>query len=602
MNIFQLLKVNRNITSSKKTNTAFKQSARRIHHVRSLKSCLHYGLYIKDYQGQLLYIIDKTAPKWSVFEKWLQKHNQNKNILQPSKQDYYQQIAKDFSAELKFLSRWYLKKKFPHFSCEPILTKSQIIFLTSLFFVFIISMVLSLKWTVLFISTIATLCFLILSTTRIIAATQFTNKKHKQSSKIITSINLPSFTLLIPLYDEANVLPQLVKALKNINYPTSKLEIFLLIEENDSSMRTALDKIYLPSNFTTHIIPKDKLQTKPRALNYGLIFSKGDIISVYDAEDIPDPEQLNLVADCFSKANTEKIACVQAQLMIYNEHQNWLTKMFAFEYDILFKAYLPFLYKMKWAIPLGGTSNHFRADILKAIGGWDAHNVAEDADLGIRLHREGYETALIDSQTSEEALTHLPAWLRQRSRWLKGWMQSYAVHMRNPIELYKTVGMNSFIGLQVVMGIMITSILSHPLFCFVFLVELYYIMQAVEDVNNYNFIISFVTLMIGYISYGYLGLKVIKNRKLSSKIFFLITLPAYWLLTSISGYLAIYDLAYRPFHWHKSPHKGKLEKKHRKKRKYLARLLKHYLYIYGSITLKNKHRADPFIHYTSIDN
>jgi hypothetical protein len=234
---------------------------------------------------------------------------------------------------------------------------------------------------------------------------------------------LPLYTVLVPLFREAKVVPGLIRALRSLDYPPARLEILLAVEEIDTEMQATLLSLDLPAGFRTLVVPKQGPQTKPKALNYALQFARGDFVVVYDAEDRPEPDQLRRAFGLFRQASP-KVACLQAQLNIYNPRQSWLTRQFTIEYCVLFDAILPALERLRLPVPLGGTSNHFPRAALIGAGAWDPFNVTEDADLGIRLARLGLSTRALASTTWEEAPPALGGWLKQRTRWLKGWMQS----------------------------------------------------------------------------------------------------------------------------------------------------------------------------------
>src|SRR5207244_1551522 len=204
-------------------------------------------------------------------------------------------------------------------------------------------------------------------------------------------------------------------------------------------------------------------QTKPKALNYALQFARGELVTVFDAEDLPDSFELRLAAEHFAIA-PDNCACLQARLLFHNDRENWLTRQFAIEYACHFELLLPMLASLNMPVPLGGTSNHFRTGILRALGAWDPHNVTEDADLGLRLARAGYLTGMIDAATFEEANCELGNWITQRSRWLKGWLQTWLVHMRNPRKLWRELGFRGFLIVQATMLGVIFSALVHPFF------------------------------------------------------------------------------------------------------------------------------------------
>lgn len=301
-----------------------------------------------------------------------------------------------------------------------------------------------------------------------------------QDLSLLADRDLPVYTILVPLFKEAHMVPQIVQALRALDYPEVKLDIKLLLEEGDLPTIAAALDMKLPAFFDVLIVPSCQPQTKPKALNYGLQFAKGEYVVIYDAEDLPEPSQLKQALVLFAQ-NNEHLACVQAKLNFYNGRQNWLTKQFCVEYCSLFDGVLPSLKAFGFPLPLGGTSNHFRADVLVGVGGWDPYNVTEDADLGMRLYRRGFYARVLSSTTYEEACSGLKNWFMQRTRWLKGWMQTYMVHMRTPFKLLRELGLWKFIGFQAIIGGPIFSCLAHP----VFLAILFWQMPFAELPNNF---------------------------------------------------------------------------------------------------------------------
>ncbi len=250
----------------------------------------------------------------------------------------------------------------------------------------------------------------------------------------IPESDLPVYTVLVPLYREKEIADKVVLAALSLDYPREKLDVKLLLEEDDDETREAVRRIDLPGCVEEVIVPKGLPRTKPRACNHGLARARGEFLVIYDAEDRPDPDQLRKAVGLFRRLEGtrrgKKVACLQAKLNYYNPRQNWLTKFFTLEYTQWFDFFLPGLHVLRVPIPLGGTSNHFRVDVLKKLGGWDPFNVTEDCDLGIRLYRKGYRTRVFDSTTWEEANSRLGNWIRQRSRWVKGYIQTHLVHTR----------------------------------------------------------------------------------------------------------------------------------------------------------------------------
>ncbi len=264
----------------------------------------------------------------------------------------------------------------------------------------------------------------------------------------ITIHRFPVVSILVPLYREREIASALLKRLGKLDYPVELLDVCLLLEDNDTPTVEALRSANIPRWMRQITVPKGTLRTKPRALNYGLKFTKGSIIGVYDAEDAPEADQIRKVVQAFA-SSSEKVACLQGVLDFYNAEHNFLSRLFAVEYATWFRMVLPGLEHLGLVLPLGGTTLFFRRDALEEMGGWDAHNVTEDADLGIRLARHGYRTKLIPTVTWEEANCRTLPWIKQRSRWLKGYAMTYGAHMRRPRKLLRDLGATKFIGVQV---------------------------------------------------------------------------------------------------------------------------------------------------------
>lgn len=273
--------------------------------------------------------------------------------------------------------------------------------------------------------------------------------------------DLPVYSVLVPLYREQAVVGQLLASLERLNWPRSKLDIKLVCEKDDFDTIAEIRGRTLPSNYELVLVPSGGPRTKPKALNYALQFARGEIIAIFDAEDRPHPDQLLEAWQAFQRGG-KQLACVQAPLIIGNFRQNLLTRMFAFEYATLFRGLLPWLASQGLVIPLGGTSNHFRRSCLDQVGGWDAYNVTEDADLGMRLARFGYGIDVITRGTVEDAPVDYSVWHKQRTRWIKGWMQTWLVHGRNPYTTWRELGWWRFVVNQIYTLGIIGSALLHP--------------------------------------------------------------------------------------------------------------------------------------------
>ena len=275
--------------------------------------------------------------------------------------------------------------------------------------------------------------------------------------------DLPRYTVLVPLHHEGKILPTLIEYLVALDYPEGKLEVLLLIEHDDEETQGSLSGCVLPAHVRPVMVPPGQPRTKPRALNVGLSQARGELIVVYDAEDRPEPDQLRKAAATF-RGLSRRVICLQARLNAYNTRQSVLTRLFTTDYVQWYYMLLPGMVRGRRPfVPLGGTSNHFRVEALRRLGGWDPFNVTEDCDLGVRIARAGLLVEMLDSTTWEEAVPHVGAWVRQRSRWVKGYLQTYLVHMRHPARLWRDIGRRGFFDFQLLVGGSSVLLLVNPL-------------------------------------------------------------------------------------------------------------------------------------------
>jgi cellulose synthase/poly-beta-1,6-N-acetylglucosamine synthase-like glycosyltransferase len=357
---------------------------------------------------------------------------------------------------------------------------------------------------------------------------------------------LPIYSVIVPLYKEKEVLGQLLNALNNIDYPRAKLDIKLVVEEDDNE---TLTEIYRLNQYGYHIIevPFSEPRTKGKACNYALHYTKGKYVTILDADDIPDPHQLKKAVNKFV-SSSEEVVCLQARLNYYNREENLLTKLFAIEYSIWFDLLLPGLELTRIPIPLGGTSNHFVRDKLVELGGWDAYNMTEDADLGIRISAKNYKTLVLDSITLEEAPVGIISWLKQRSRWIKGYMQTYIVHMRHPILLYQAIGLHGMVGFQLFVGAPCISMLLIP---FVYLSTIFCLLG---DFLPNSFILISQANLIGILLLMLISVIFITTRNRWKMFGANFVFPFYWLLHSIAAWRGLWQLIQHPHYWDKTKH------------------------------------------------
>jgi cellulose synthase/poly-beta-1,6-N-acetylglucosamine synthase-like glycosyltransferase len=361
---------------------------------------------------------------------------------------------------------------------------------------------------------------------------------------------LPVYTVMVALYREAAGAAQLVAALEALDYPPEKLDIKLVLEPDDLDTRAALARLHLKPQFEVVIAPAAGPRTKPKALNAALPFARGAFVAIYDAEDRPAPGQLRQALAAFV-AGDPQLACVQARLTIDNSADSWLARMATAEYAGLFDVLLPSLAGRRLPLPLGGSSNHFRTAVLRRVGGWDPYNVTEDADLGMRLARLGYQTAVIASTTYEETPARFGSWLRQRTRWFKGWMQTWLVHMRTPRLLFHDLGLPGFVVFHLLVGGTVLAALVHALFA----ARIAWSLATSHPEGLVSFAGFYATtLVIGYLVSTVLALVGLARRRLLSCAWALMLMPLYWVLLSLAAWRALFQLLRDPYRWEKTEH------------------------------------------------
>jgi cellulose synthase/poly-beta-1,6-N-acetylglucosamine synthase-like glycosyltransferase len=362
----------------------------------------------------------------------------------------------------------------------------------------------------------------------------------------------PLYSIIVPLYREANVVSQLAEALAALDYPVQRLDVILVVEEDDGETCAAARRAGLARNFKVLRVPRGEPRTKPRACNYALRFCRGEFLVVYDAEDRPESDQLRKALWSFRSSPME-VACLQARLNFFNARENWLTRMFALDYALWFDFLLPGLDLLKIPMPLGGTSNHFRIDALRAIHGWDPFNVTEDADLGIRLARRGFRVRTLDSTTYEEATNQLGNWLKQRTRWLKGYMQTWLVHMRDPRQLLRNAGLKGFFGFQLFVGGTVLSALLNPILWTIFALS-FFVDLPLLGLSGTARSLAGSGLLLGNVLFAYLAMLGPFRRGWLELSPFGLLAPLYWLLISVAGYRAVWQLIHDPWRWEKTAH------------------------------------------------
>ncbi|WP_329791533.1 glycosyltransferase [Lentzea sp. DG1S-22] len=352
---------------------------------------------------------------------------------------------------------------------------------------------------------------------------------------------LPFYTVLVPAYHEASVIGDTIRSICAMNYPPDRLEVLVLVETGDAATKQAVLDIEPPSFVRVVDAPPGVPQTKPRTCNLGLMVARGDLLVIFDAEDRPEPDQLRKVAARFANSD-DGLACVQARLNFYNAHRNLLTRQFALDYALRFELLLHGLAALRLPIPLGGTSNHFRVDLLREVGGWDAWNVTEDADLGMRCSALGYRIEMTDSTTWEEAVERPWPWIRQRTRWMKGHYMTTLVHMREPRDAWQRFGTR---GIVLLLGLVFGIPASFMALSVVGALSLLGVALPMP--------LTVTTLAVLALYAGvqhYAG----KRRGLVKLGPAALLLPIYWFLLAVAAWRGLWQLIRSPFGWEKTEH------------------------------------------------
>ncbi|HYO00983.1 MAG TPA: glycosyltransferase [Mycobacterium sp.] len=375
-----------------------------------------------------------------------------------------------------------------------------------------------------------------------------------EEARAIPDADLPRYTILVPAYNEPEVVGDLLGAMARLEYPPDKLQVLLLLEADDEVTIAAAEACGKSETVTIVLVPPAEPRTKPKACNYGLHFTTGDIVTIFDAEDLPEPLQLRRVVATFKRL-PDDVACVQAKLKYHNGLQNLLTGWFTAEYGLWFGYLLPGMMRTTSPIPLGGTSNHLLKSVLDEIGAWDPFNVTEDADLGLRIAAFGYRTAVVDSETLEEANSDPINWIRQRSRWYKGYLQTWLVHIRRPRQLLRTIGLRSFIRFNLVLaGTPIIAVLN---LVFWFITMVWFLGQPTVVGAVFPPIIYFpalVALILGNGATVYMNLIALREDDRSDLLVAGLTVPVFWVMMSVAAAKGCYQLIRNPFYWEKTFH------------------------------------------------
>ena len=447
----------------------------------------------------------------------------------------------------------------PGLSARRVLSRSQQVWLAILLLVVVASLVLWPLPTVTVIIAVSSAVFLASTLFKFTVALHgsrydLVERVDAEAIAALDDEDLPIYTVLVPVFREARIVGRLVENLGRLDYPQHKLEVIILVEEEDDETRDAIAVSDPPENFIVVTVPRGTPQTKPRACNVGLEVARGDYLVIYDAEDAPEPDQLKKTVVAFDRAD-ESTVVMQASLNYFNARENVLTRMFALEYSYWFDYMLAGLDVRDLPIPLGGTSNHFRTAALRELGGWDPYNVTEDADLGIRASALGYRVGVVDSTTMEEATSRMGIFIGQRSRWIKGYMQTALVHARRPAKLIGQIGIRRFLSFALLIaGTPLTFLGVIP---FTALLIASFVLPAVDMSAAFPPLVLWLCLLnflVGNALMVYLNMMGPYKRGSFWLVGWALLNPVYWLLHSLASYKALWQLITKPHYWQKTEH------------------------------------------------
>lgn len=509
-------------------------------------------------EGRLLVATAEPGPESLLFarERW----GKATEFVVASKFDIVWAIQTAFGDALSHRAVYELAERNPEMSAQQVFTLPQIIFVYVSLTVLMAGIALSPIATLVALNVVMSLFYLgNLVFKGVLVSVGGARSANRDEAIAITARalrddELPVFTVLVPMFREPKMLPILARSLRQLDYPLGKLDIKLVLEADDHETIAVASKLGLEGVFEVIRVPPSHPQTKPKACNFALQFARGEFLVVYDAEDRPEPDQLRKVVATFrqSSANT---ACLQCRLSYFNAGENWLTRMFTLDYALWFDQMLPGLERLNVPIPLGGTSNHFKIEVLRELLAWDPFNVTEDADLGLRLTQKGYRVGVVDSTTFEEASCHASNWIRQRSRWMKGYMQTFLVHTRRPLHLLRTTGPIGFLGFVFFIGGTVLSGLLNPLFWLLYVVWLLAATSGLDPVfPEILLFISLFNLLAGNGAFVFLHMLAPIRRGWLNLIPYSLTALAYWILISVAAYKGLWQLLVNPFYWEKTQH------------------------------------------------
>jgi cellulose synthase/poly-beta-1,6-N-acetylglucosamine synthase-like glycosyltransferase len=510
----------------------------------------------KHSDGKILIATAEPGPETVLFAR--KRWGVNVAFVVASKFDIVWAVQTAFADALSHRAVYELAELNPDLSAQRVFTPGQIMFGYALLTLMLLGLALSPTATLIALNAVMSVFYLgnfaFKGILVFVGGARTINDTIAIEARALGEDELPVFTVLVPMYKEPAMLPMLAQSLRALDYPLGKLDIKLVLEASDHETIEVASKLGLEGMFEIIRVPPSHPQTKPKACNFALQFARGEFLVIYDAEDRPEPDQLRKVVATFRKSSPNT-ACLQCSLSYFNSGENWLTRMFTLDYGLWFDQMLPGLERLNIPIPLGGTSNHFKIEVLRELHAWDPFNVTEDADLGVRLTQKGYRVGVVDSTTFEEASCHAGNWIRQRSRWMKGYMQTFLVHTRRPLHLMRAIGPLGFLGFVFFIGGTVLSGLFNPLFWLLYVGWLIAAVTGFEAVFPEPLLfLSLFNLLAGNGALVFLNMLAPIRRGWLDLIPYSLTAFGYWVIISIAAYRGLWQLLRNPFYWEKTQH------------------------------------------------
>ncbi|WP_315721571.1 MULTISPECIES: glycosyltransferase family 2 protein [unclassified Bradyrhizobium] len=510
----------------------------------------------KQSDGRLMIATAEPGPETLLFAR--KRWGANIGFVVATKFDIVWAVQAAFDDALSARAVYELADLNPELSAQRVFTPGQIVFGYALLSLILLGLALSPLTTLIALNVAMSVFYLgnfaFKGLLVLFGGVRMADETIAIEARALTDDELPVFTVLVPMYKEPAMLPMLAQALRDLDYPLGKLDIKLVLEASDHETIEVASKLGLEGMFEIIRVPPSLPQTKPKACNFALQFARGEFLVIYDAEDRPEPDQLRKVVATFRKSSADT-ACLQCSLSYFNASENWLTRMFTLDYGLWFDQMLPGLDHLRIPIPLGGTSNHFKIDVLRELHGWDPFNVTEDADLGVRLTQHGYRVGIVDSTTFEEASCHAGNWIRQRSRWMKGYMQTLLVHTRRPLRFMRMIGPLGFLGFVFFIGGTVLSGLLNPVFWLLYLAWMIAAISGLEAVFPEPLLfLALFNLLAGNGALMFLNMLAPIRRGWLNLIPYSLTAFGYWVMLSIATYRGLWQLLRNPFYWEKTHH------------------------------------------------